>query len=496
MKQTFNVSGMTCSACSAHVEKAVGKVEGVSQVSVNLLGNSMQVTYDESAVTAETIMQAVAAAGYGASLPQRAGKQGPSPRRENAAAEELDSMKRRMVWSFVFLIPLFYISMGHMMGAPLPGFLVGMENALAFALTQLLLTLPILYLNDKYYRVGFKTLFRGAPNMDSLIAVGSAAAVVYGVFAIYQIGFGLGRGDMALVEKYHMDLYFESAGMILTLITLGKFLETRSKGRTGEAIARLMDLAPKTASVLRDGAEVEIPVEEVRVGDRVVVRPGQSIPVDGVIVEGASAVDESALTGESLPVDKTVGDRVAAASINRSGSFTFEALRVGEDTTLAQMIRLVEEASGSKAPIAKLADKVAGVFVPVVMAIALVTAVAWMLASGSIERALTSGVAVLVISCPCALGLATPVAIMVGTGKGAQNGVLFKDAQALELSSHVTTVVFDKTGTITQGKPRVTDLLPHGTVSESELLRLAASCERASEHPLGQAIVEIGRAHV
>ena len=291
MKQTFNVSGMTCSACSAHVEKAVGKVEGVSQVSVNLLGNSMQVTYDESAVTAETIMQAVAAAGYGASLPQRAGKQGPSPRRENAAAEELDSMKRRMVWSFVFLIPLFYISMGHMMGAPLPGFLVGMENALAFALTQLLLTLPILYLNDKYYRVGFKTLFRGAPNMDSLIAVGSAAAVIYGVFAIYQIGFGLGRGDMALVEKYHMDLYFESAGMILTLITLGKFLETRSKGRTGEAIARLMDLAPKTASVLRDGAEVEIPVEEVQVGDRVVVRPGQSIPVDGVIVEGASAVD-------------------------------------------------------------------------------------------------------------------------------------------------------------------------------------------------------------
>ena len=490
MKQTFNVSGMTCSACSAHVEKAVGKVEGVSQVSVNLLGNSMQVTYDESAVTAETIMQAVAAAGYGASLPQRAGKQGPSPRRENAAAEELDSMKRRMIWSFVFLIPLFYISMGHMMGAPLPGFLVGMENALAFALTQLLLTLPILYLNDKYYRVGFKTLFRGAPNMDSLIAVGSAAAVVYGVFAIYQIGFGLGRGDMALVEKYHMDLYFESAGMILTLITLGKFLETRSKGRTGEAIARLMDLAPKTASVLRDGAEVEIPVEEVRVGDRVVVRPGQSIPVDGVIVEGASAVDESALTGESLPVDKAVGDRVAAASINRSGSFTFEALRVGEDTTLAQMIRLVEEASGSKAPIAKLADRVSGVFVPVVMAIAAVTAVVWLIASGSVTQALTAGVAVLVISCPCALGLATPVAIMVGTGKGAENGILVKSAEALETLHAIDTVVLDKTGTLTRGKPQVTDVLPAEGLTEQGLLGLAACLEAPSEHPLGAAIVE------
>ena len=490
MKQTFNVSGMTCSACSAHVEKAVGKVEGVSQVSVNLLGNSMQVTYDESAVTAETIMQAVAAAGYGASLPQRAGKQGPSPRRENAAAEELDSMKRRMVWSFVFLIPLFYISMGHMMGAPLPGFLVGMENALAFALTQLLLTLPILYLNDKYYRVGFKTLFRGAPNMDSLIAVGSAAAVVYGVFAIYQIGFGLGRGDMALVEKYHMDLYFESAGMILTLITLGKFLETRSKGKTGEAITRLMDLAPKTASVLRDGTEVEIPVEEVQVGDRIVVRPGQSVPVDGVIVEGASAVDESALTGESLPVDKGVGDKVAAASINKSGSFTFEARRVGEDTTLAQMIRLVEEASGSKAPIAKLADKVAGVFVPVVMVIALVTAGVWLAATGSVTRALTGGVAVLVISCPCALGLATPVAIMVGTGKGAENGILVKSAEALETLHSINTVVLDKTGTLTQGKPQVTDIVPAKGLTENGLLGLAACLEAPSEHPLGGAIVE------
>ncbi|MDE6879740.1 MAG: heavy metal translocating P-type ATPase [Oscillospiraceae bacterium] len=488
MKQVFAVTGMTCSACSAHVEKAVGKVEGVSQVSVNLLANNMQVTYDEHAVTPEGIIAAVAASGYGASLPRKAEKA--APRREDAMAGEMGDMKRRMVWSFAFLIPLFYISMGHMMGAPLPGFLTGMENALAFAFVQFLLTLPILYLNDKYYKVGFKTLLHGAPNMDSLIAVGSAAAVVYGVFAIFQIGWGQGHGDMALVEQYHMDLYFESAGMILTLITLGKFLETRSKGKTGEAIARLMDLAPKTASVLRDGVETEIPVEEVRVGDRIVVRPGQSVPVDGVIVEGASAVDESALTGESLPVDKGPGDKVAAASINKSGAFTFEALRVGEDTTLAQMIRLVEEASGSKAPIAKLADRVSGVFVPVVMVIAAVTAIVWLIATGSVTRALTGGVAVLVISCPCALGLATPVAIMVGTGKGAENGILVKSAEALETLHAIDTVVLDKTGTLTQGRPQVTDILPVEGLAENALLGLAACLEAPSEHPLGTAIVE------
>ena len=490
MKQTFSVTGMTCSACSAHVEKAVGRVEGVSAVSVNLLSGSMQVTYDENAVTEEGIIAAVTSSGYGASLPRKAGARAAAPRREDAAAGELRQMKSRMIWSFAFLIPLFYISMGHMMGAPLPGFLLGMENALAFAFTQLLLTLPIMYLNDKYYKVGFKTLFHGAPNMDSLIAVGSIAAVIYGVFAIYQIGWGLGHGDMALVEKYHMDLYFESAAMILTLITLGKFLETRSKGKTGEAITRLMDLAPKTASVLRDGAEVEIPVEEVQVGDHIVVRPGQSVPVDGVVVEGASAVDESALTGESLPVDKGVGDKVAAASINKSGSFTFEALRVGEDTTLAQMIRLVEEASGSKAPIAKLADKVAGVFVPVVMVIAAVTAAVWLAATHSVTSALTAGVAVLVISCPCALGLATPVAIMVGTGKGAEHGILVKSAEALETLHTIDTVVLDKTGTLTQGRPRVTDILPADGLAENALLGIAACLEAPSEHPLGAAIVE------
>ena len=490
MKQTFNVSGMTCSACSAHVEKAVCRLDGVAEVNVSLLTNSMQVTYDEDAASSEAIIAAVKNSGYGASLPQAAGTAAPAVRQEDVMAGELAQMQHRMVWSFAFLIPLFYISMGHMMGAPLPGFLTGTDNALAFAFTQLLLTLPIMYLNDKYYKVGFKTLFRGAPNMDSLIAVGSMAAVAYGVFAIYQIGFGLGHGDGDLVAKYHMDLYFESAGMILTLITLGKFLETRSKGKTSQAITRLMDLAPKTARVLREGGEMEIPVEEVLVGDRIVVRPGQAIPVDGTVVEGASAVDESALTGESLPVDKGPGDKVAAASINKSGSFVFEATRVGQDTTLAQMIRLVEEASSSKAPIAKLADKVAGVFVPVVMVIAAVTALVWLAVTHSPEQALTAGVAVLVISCPCALGLATPVAIMVGTGKGAENGILVKSAEALETLHAIDTVVLDKTGTLTQGRPQVTDILPAGGVTESALLGLAACLEAPSEHPLGAAIVE------
>ena len=489
-KQKFNITGMTCSACSAHVEKAVNRLEGVKAASVNLLANSMSAEYDESVLSPEDIISAVIQSGYGASLPQEAGgTAGPAPK-EDTMAQELAGMKCRMVWSFAFLIPLFYISMGHMMGAPLPAFLVGHENAVAFGLTQLLLTLPIMYLNDKYYKVGFKTLWNRAPNMDSLIAVGSAAAVIYGVFAIYQMGWGLGRGDMDLVAKYHMDLYFESAGMILTLITLGKFLETRSKGKTGEAISRLMDLAPKTASVIREGVETEIPVEEVQVGDRVVVRPGQSVPVDGVIVEGQSAVDESALTGESLPVDKGPGDKVAAASINKSGFFTFEASRVGEDTTLAQMIRLVEEASASKAPIAKLADKVSGVFVPVVMAIALIAAAAWLITGHTATQALTAGVAVLVISCPCALGLATPVAIMVGTGKGAENGILIKSAEALETLHTIDTVVLDKTGTLTQGKPVVTDIIPALGNSEEGLLCTAFCLEGPSEHPLATAIVE------
>lgn len=490
MKQKFTVTGMTCSACSAHVEKAVCKLEGVSSVNVNLLGGSMQVDFDPAQQNNDSIISAVIASGYGAQLPggEKAGAKKAAATGVPDMQEELKGMKRRLILSFCFFIPLFYLTMGHMVGLPIPHFFHGPENALSYGLTQFLLLLPIMYVNDRYYKVGFKTLFHRSPNMDSLIALGSAAAVVYGLAGVYQIGWGLGHGDMARVEQWSMDLYFESAGTILTLITLGKYMETRSKGKTGEAIARLMDLAPKTATVLRYGKEVEVPVEEVAVGDLILVRPGQSIPVDGEITEGTSSIDESALTGESLPVDKGPGDKVAAASINKSGSFTFRATRVGDDTTLAQMIALVDEAASSKAPIAKLADKVAGVFVPVVIGIALVTAAVWLIVTGNIAQALTSGVAVLVISCPCALGLATPVAIMVGTGKGAENGILFKSAEALEELRSIQTVVLDKTGTVTQGNPVVTDLKTFG-VEEVELLCVAASLEKPSEHPLAQAVV-------
>ena len=491
MKQKFEVSGMTCTACSAHVEKAVCRLPGVQEVNVSLMTNSMQVDYDQTQTSPDAIIAAVESGGYGASLPAPAGSAGKAAARRgpDPMEEELTGMKRRFSLSMVFLLPLFYIAMGHMMGWPLPGFFHDPGNVFVVAFLQFLLTLPILYLNDKYYKVGFRTLLQGAPNMDSLIAIGSAAAMVYGIAALFQIAWGLGHGDAERVSRWSMDLYFESAGMILTLITLGKFLETRSRGKTSQAITRLMDLAPKTAMVLREGTEVELPVEEVRVDDLIVVRPGGRIPVDGVVVEGSSSVDESALTGESLPVEKAPGDKVAAASINKSGSFTFQALRVGEDTTLAQMIRLVEEAASSKAPIAKLADKVAGVFVPSVIGIAVVTAVVWMLLTGSIEQALTAGVAVLVISCPCALGLATPVAIMVGTGKGAENGILIKSAEALETLHTIQTVVLDKTGTLTQGKPRVTGCRAAGTSTEEELLCLAASLEKPSEHPLAEAIL-------
>jgi len=495
MKQKCDVTGMTCAACSAHVEKAVKKVPGVRSVSVNLLGNSMVVDYDESATSTDVIFRAVEQAGYGASLPAGSGGAKADARPAgDVMEEELRHMKRRFLTSLCFLLPLFYLSMGHMMGWPLPHFFHDPGNVMVTALIQLLLTLPIMYINDKYYRNGFKTLFHKAPNMDSLIAIGSSAAVLYGIAALFQIGWGLGHGDMERVERWSMDLYFESAGMILTLITLGKFLETRSKGKTSQAISRLMDLAPKTATVLRDGGEVELPVEEVAVGDLILVRPGGRIPVDGVVTEGHSSVDESALTGESLPVEKNPGDKVAAAAINGSGSFTFRATRVGEDTTLAQMIRLVDEAASSKAPIASLADKVAGVFVPVVITIAVITAGIWLLLGKGIEFALTTGVAVLVISCPCALGLATPVAIMVGTGKGAEHGILIKSAAALETLHTIQTVVLDKTGTVTQGKPQVTDLCPAQGVTEEELLCVAAALEGSSEHPLAQAILAEAKA--
>ena len=452
MKTKFDVTGMTCAACQAHVEKSVRKLPGVSQVNVNLLQNNMTVEYDDKTLGPEAIIHAVEAGGYGASLPGAKGAAGQKSAVDQAK-EETRQMKFRLIVSFAFLIPLFYLSMGHMMGWPLPSLFLGNENAITFAFTQLLLSLPVAYVNRKYFINGFKSLFHGSPNMDSLIAIGSTAAIVYGIYAIYKIGYGLGHGDAHLVHQYSMDLYFETSAMILSLITLGKFLESRSKGKTSEAITKLMDLAPKTAFVERDGAEVEIPVEEVRPGDILVVRPGQSVPVDGVVVEGATAIDESALTGESIPVEKEPGDRVTGATINKTGFFKFRADKVGEDTALAQIIRLVEEASASKAPIAKLADKVSAVFVPAVIAIAVVATIVWLLLGRSFEYAMSIGIAVLVISCPCALGLATPTAIMVGTGKGAEYGILIKSAEALETAKHVDTVVLDKTGTVTQGKP-------------------------------------------
>ena len=492
VQQKFNVTGMTCSACSAHVEKAVKKLPGAAEVAVSLLTNSMQVSYDESVLDSGQIVAAVEKAGYGASLfeaPKGGGKTA-APRPADDAKAEIKRMRRRVILSFAFLIPLMYLSMGHMMfNWPVPAFLDGMGNTANYVLAQFLLTLPIVYVNDKYYKTGFKSLFHGAPNMDSLIAIGSTAALVYGVFAMFMINYGMAGQDMELVHQYSMELYLESAAMILALITFGKFLEARSKGRTSDAITKLINLAPKTAIVLRGGMESEIPVEEVLPGDIVAVKPGARIPVDGVITSGSSSVDESALTGESIPVEKQAGDQVIAATINKSGSFQFRALKVGDDTTLAQIIRLVEEASSSKAPIAKLADKVSGVFVPVVMTIAAVATVVWLLLGYSFTFALSIGISVLVISCPCALGLATPTAIMVGTGKGAENGILIKSAESLEIAHTVNTVVLDKTGTITEGKPRVTDLSAQG-LSEEELLRIAASLEKPSEHPLADAIVE------
>ena len=487
MKQKFDVTGMTCSACSAHVEKSVSKLEGVQCVNVNLLQNSMVVEYDDNALGTTDIIHAVESGGYGASV-QGETKTQEAPK--NVAAEEMHHMKRRLIASFCFLIPLFYISMGHMMGAPLPAILLGDENVMIFALTQLFLTIPVLIINKKYYVVGFKALWNKAPNMDSLIALGSAASVVYSVFAIYSMAYAMGHGDLMTAHHYGMELYFESAAMILTLITVGKYMETRSKGKTSEAISKLMDLAPKTATVLRNGVEQEIPVEEVVTGDTIIVKPGQRIPVDGKIIEGFSAVDESAITGESIPVEKQVGDTVIGATVNKSGYFRMTATRVGKDTTLSQIIALVEEAGASKAPIAKLADKVSGVFVPVVITIAVLAAVIWFVAGNQpFSFALSIGIAVLVISCPCALGLATPTAIMVGTGKGAEYGILVKSAESLEIAHQVQTVVLDKTGTLTEGKPVVTDVVLAKGILRNRLLKQAAAVEALSEHPLAEAIV-------
>ena len=496
MKEKFDVAGMTCSACSSRVEKCVSKLEGIENVSVNLLTNSMQVEYDEGVLKENQIIDAVVKAGYGASPAQQ--KQGTEntslsaqKERTNPAEAELKNMKMRLIVSFIFLIPLMYVTMGHMAGLALPSYLEGLENAVSFAFTQLLLSLPIIYVNRKYYIKGFQTLYHLAPNMDSLIAVGSCASLIYGIFAIYRMSYGLGHGDMELVERYYHDLYFESAAMILALITVGKYLEARSKGKTSEAITKLLNLAPKTAVVERGGTQSEIPVEQVQAGDIVVVRPGSSIPVDGFIIEGSTSVDEAAITGESIPVHKQVNDTVIAATMNKTGFIRFKATRVGDDTTFSQIIRLVEEASSSKAPIAKIADKIAGIFVPAVMSIALVTAIVWLAVGASFEFALSCAISVLVISCPCALGLATPVAIMVGTGKGAENGILIKSGEALETAHNITSVVLDKTGTITQGKPIVTNV--ETVMDEREFLSLAAGLEEKSEHPLAEAILEFAK---
>ena len=498
--EKYNVTGMTCAACQANVTRCVQKLDGVEDVNVSLLANQMTVSYDENKLRPENIISAVEGAGYGASSMEKAlekdtGFRGEWQLRKKQAEDSRQSMKRRLIYSVVLLVPLMYIAMGSMLGLPVPGFFTGTQNVLVSALAQLLLTVPIIFINRHFYQFGFKALFHGAPNMDSLVAIGSGAALVYGLFAMFRMAYGFGHGDMELVHEYAHALYFESAAMILTLVTVGKYLEARSKAKTSDALDKLMDLAPKTAVVLRNGEEVTIPAEQVAAGDIVVIRPGEGIPVDGVVLEGHGYVDQAAITGESIPVEKNPGDTVISATINKNGSFQFQASKVGEDTTLSQIIRLVDEASNSKAPIARLADKVSGIFVPVVIGIAIVTAVVWMAVGEGFEFALSNAISVLVISCPCALGLATPVAIMVGTGKAAEMGILIKSAESLENLHNVDTIVLDKTGTITSGKPAVTDIVPlTAELNGEELLILAASAEMGSEHPLAQAIVDRAKA--
>ena len=508
MKERFDVTGMTCSACSSHVEKSVGKLTGVENVSVNLLTNSMQVEFDENKLDTAGIIKAVEDAGYGAAVKDEHAKSGTktsgqSDSQENsglsAVEQNVKNMKKRLIVSLIFWIPLMYVSMGHMiyqwLNIPMPpftmNFLHGNENAITYAFTQFLLLLPILIANHKYFKNGFKTLWHRSPNMDSLIAIGAGAAILYGIFAIYRIGYAMGHGDMAVVHQYAHDLYFESAGTILTLITIGKYLETKSKGKTSEAITKLLNLAPKTVTVVRDGVEQVVDAADVGKGEIFLVKPGESVAVDGIVLEGKSSFDESAITGESIPVPKQEGDTIVSASINKSGLIRAKATKVGEDTTIAQIIRLVEEASSSKAPIAKMADKIAGVFVPAVITIALITGVIWLISGATFEFAMSTAIAVLVISCPCALGLATPVAIMVGTGKGAENGILIKSGDALETAHQIDTVVLDKTGTITQGKPVVTDIICAAgkNADKTQLLQIAGSLEKGSEHPLAEAIV-------
>lgn len=499
--EKYNVTGMTCAACQANVTRCVSKLEGVADVNVSLLANQMTVSYDETKIGEDDIVQAVEKIGYGASSlerqtasPSKGGFRSEWQARQDQALNGQKQMKRRLISSIVLLVPLMYIAMGSMMGLPVPWFFVGMENSLVNALAQLLLTIPVLFINRHFFQTGFKALWHRAPNMDSLVAIGSGASLVYGLFAMFRLAYGFGHGDMEVIHEYAHALYFESSAMILTLVTVGKYLEARSKSKTGDALGKLVDLAPKTAVVLRGGVEQTIPAEQVAAGDIVVIRPGEGIPVDGVVTEGHGYVDQAAITGESIPVEKNPGDSVISATINKNGTFQFRASKVGEDTTLSQIIRLVDEASNSKAPIARLADKVSGVFVPVVIAIAIVTAVVWLIAGMGFEFALSNAISVLVISCPCALGLATPVAIMVGTGKAAEMGILIKSAESLENLHNVDTIVLDKTGTITSGHPAVTDVLPMDrSLTAEQFLAEAASAEFGSEHPLAQAVVERAR---
>ena len=515
-KNKFNIQGMTCSSCQAHVQKAVENLNGIKNVNVNLLSNSMIVEYDEKTLNDKKIIEAVKNEGYGATLAINSQKD----KIQNDNENTLNSMKKRLIISICFWIPLMYAAMYHMFydlfGIPVPKLINdlfhGPENAITFGFTQILLLIPIIYVNRNYFIIGFKRLFKLSPNMDSLIAIGSFSAIIYGIYAIYMIGFGLGHNNLELVSRFLNDLYFESAGTILTLITVGKYLETKSKGKTSEAINKLINLAPKTAIVLKNEKEIEVEVKDIKKEDIIIIKPGYSIPVDGIIIEGESSIDESTITGESIPTQKSINDKVISGTINKNGYFKMKATEVGDDTTLAQIIKLVEEAANSKAPISRLADKVSGVFVPIVITIALLATIFWLINGQSFEFALSIGIAVLVISCPCALGLATPVAIMVGTGKGAELGILIKSAESLELLHKVDTVVLDKTGTITQGKPKVIDIITNQDLineekkkknkvkvvlnknndltSKNNLLKIAGSLEKNSEHPLAEAIIE------
>ena len=517
-KVKFNIQGMTCSSCQAHVNKAVEKLDGVKSVNVNLLSNNMVVEYEENKLDNEKIISAVVDAGYGASTNSENKNVEDSKKVNNS--DIISGMKKRLIISICFWIPLMIVAMHHMIfklfNIPVPEIISnlfdGSENSITFALTQVLLLLPIMYVNRAYFINGFKKLFKRSPNMDSLVAIGSTAAIAYGVYAIYMIGYGLGHGNLELVDQFRMDLYFESAGTILTLITIGKYLETKSKGKTGDAISKLINLAPKTAIILKDNKEIEVGINEISKDDIVIIKPGSSVPIDGVIIEGKSSIDQSSITGESIPVEKNIGDNVVSGTINKNGYLKVKATKVGEDTTLSQIIKLVEEASNSKAPISRLADKVSGVFVPIVISIAVLATIFWVFQGQSFEFALSIGIAVLVISCPCALGLATPVAIMVGTGKGAENGILFKSAESLELLHLVDTVVLDKTGTITRGKPKVVEIITNlqimqesqigngkikfvgninnNIASENNLLKIASSLEKNSEHPLAEALIQ------